>query len=226
MANSRSSQRRRSTSTPGDQSTSSEQRSPTRKCRTRLPAPSGISTPSDSNAMRLRVRGRNGELKSECRTKMALGRTLIDSDFTIDCVCPFCDMPLAKRDPRLLDSLPRTSSETLVRMMEHAWENSISTPRTSNPQGRTVGEGLEFPLAVCLQHRYETEIVPFAIAHNWPRHIRFDTLATRLHEARVWEVLRHNYSTPWNSNWLQGAELGSYDLTRAKRAFGNVEGAG
>ena len=149
-------------------------------------------------------------------------------EVTVDpAICPFCDSSFASRNVKWLAQLPRTRANTLIRLLEKAWENSISTPRASNPHGRTCVGDHHFRTMVCLQHRYETEIVPLAVKGGWPVRLYFGRLRRRLGQStRVWQVLEQHYATPWASNWLREHPEGEYDLSEAHLRYGPLVGAG
>lgn len=83
-------------------------------------------------------------------------------------LCPFCDEPW-----------PEKPSAKLTALRTAALDRTFSTPRTTNPKGRSANSFAYF-VAVCNQHRNEATIIPEGLKRGWPQEIDFKALPRRL----------------------------------------------
>lgn len=90
-------------------------------------------------------------------------------------LCPFCD-----------EEWPKEPSEKLLRLKAAAMASAVPSPRPRNPGGMRSNSFTNF-VSMCLQHRYETAVIPHGLEQGWPQVIDFDALPGRL--ARVQQRL-------------------------------------
>ncbi|KAI0788711.1 RTC4-like domain-containing protein [Abortiporus biennis] len=91
----------------------------------------------------------------------------MDPDVDPSMLCPWCDEPL-----------PPILSPHLQNLILAARQRSIPDPRPTNPLG--LHAPLNFYIAICQRHSFESEQVPLAKKHGWPTSIDWGAVSSRV----------------------------------------------